>query len=249
VIWADAERIVQVLVNLLSNAVKFSPPGGVVTISVALRDSWAEFRVADRGRGVPVSHQRTIFEPFRQVQRSDAREKGGTGLGLAICKAIVERHGGTIGVDSVEGAGSSFWFRIATSSQLFASLCEHPVMICGDRRGVFEEAIAEAGYAVLTALSDDEAWAMLQSTRVAAVLMKTDSSLLARLRGDATLRCVPAILFGNPVMLEPEALSDALAFVLPRRSDSRELLVTIRDSLDRARAAEQVCADTKAPTS
>jgi PAS domain S-box-containing protein len=115
VIWADADRIVQVLVNLLSNAVKFSPPGGVVTISVNRRESWVEFRVSDQGRGVPMEHRRPIFERFRQVETSDAREKGGTGLGLAICKSIVEQHGGTIGVDSEAGAGSTFWFQIATA--------------------------------------------------------------------------------------------------------------------------------------
>ena len=114
-IWADADRIVQVVVNLLSNAVKFSPPGGVVTIGVALRDGWVEFRITDRGRGVPVADRRAIFERFRQVETSDAREKGGTGLGLAICKSIVEQHGGTIGVESEEGAGSTFWFRVGTS--------------------------------------------------------------------------------------------------------------------------------------
>jgi signal transduction histidine kinase len=114
-IWADADRIVQVLVNLLSNAVKFSPPGSVVTIGVGLRESWVEFRVTDRGRGVPVSHRRAIFERFRQVETSDAREKGGTGLGLAICKSIIEQHGGTIGVESEEGSASTFWFRVGTS--------------------------------------------------------------------------------------------------------------------------------------
>jgi signal transduction histidine kinase len=118
-IWVDADRIVQVLVNLLSNAVKFSPPGGVVTIGVELRESGVEFRVTDRGRGVPVAHRRAIFERFRQVETSDAREKGGTGLGLAICTSIIERHGGTIGVESEEGVGSSFWFRVATSSNMF----------------------------------------------------------------------------------------------------------------------------------
>jgi signal transduction histidine kinase len=115
-IWADADRIVQVLVNLLSNAVKFSPPGGVVTIGVRSLESWVEFRVTDRGRGVPVANRRAIFERFRQVETSDAREKGGTGLGLAICKSIVEQHGGTIGVESEDAGGTSFWFRVATRS-------------------------------------------------------------------------------------------------------------------------------------
>ena len=110
----DADRIVQVLVNLLSNAVKFSPPGGVVTIAVTADGKWTEFRVIDHGRGVPAADRRAIFERFRQVDPSDAREKGGAGLGLAICKSIVEQHGGSIGVESEEGAGSAFWFRLAT---------------------------------------------------------------------------------------------------------------------------------------
>ena len=110
----DADRIVQVLVNLLSNAVKFSPPGGVVTIAVTVDGQWTEFRVIDHGRGVPAAHRRAIFERFRQVDPSDAREKGGAGLGLAICKSIVEQHGGSIGVESEEGVGSAFWFRLAS---------------------------------------------------------------------------------------------------------------------------------------
>lgn len=120
-IWADADRIVQVLVNLLSNAVKFSPPAGPVTIGVEAAAGGVEFRVTDRGRGVPASCRQAIFERFRQVETSDAREKGGTGLGLAICKSIVEQHGGTIGVESEEGAGSSFWFRIASSPRACAA--------------------------------------------------------------------------------------------------------------------------------
>ena len=110
----DADRIVQVLVNLLSNAVKFSPPSGVVTIAVTVDGQWTEFRVIDHGRGVPAAHRRAIFERFRQVDPSDAREKGGAGLGLAICKSIVEQHGGSIGVESEEGVGSAFWFRLAS---------------------------------------------------------------------------------------------------------------------------------------
>jgi PAS domain S-box-containing protein len=116
-IWADADRIVQVLINLLSNAIKFSPAGAVVTVTGQAQGGWAEIRVTDRGRGIAAMHRAAIFERFRQVETSDAREKGGAGLGLAICKSIVEQHGGTIGVDSAEGEGSSFWFRIATAGQ------------------------------------------------------------------------------------------------------------------------------------
>ena len=144
-LWADADRIVQVLVNLLSNAVKFSAPGGVVTIGAALRDGWVEFRVTDRGRGVPVAHRLAIFERFRQVETSDAREKGGAGLGLAICKSIVEQHGGTIGVESAEGSGSTFWFRVRSAPTPLAPDLGRAVVVCD------AAPIAEASHDVMTA--------------------------------------------------------------------------------------------------
>ena len=109
---ADGDRLVQVLVNLLSNAVKFSPRGSKVSVTVTAVGDMAEFRVADRGRGIPPALRIAIFERYRQVEAGDTREKGGAGLGLAICKAIVEQHGGTIGVESEEGRGSTFWFRV-----------------------------------------------------------------------------------------------------------------------------------------
>jgi len=112
VVRGDGDRLVQVLVNLLSNAVKFSPPESLIEVSTTVEPRTTVFRVSDRGRGVPLSHRRVIFERFQQVHASDANEKGGTGLGLAISKAIVEKHGGTIGVESEEGTGSTFWFRV-----------------------------------------------------------------------------------------------------------------------------------------
>lgn len=115
-IQADADRIVQVLVNLLSNAVKFSPRGETVELRAAAAGDMVEFRVEDRGRGVPPHLREAIFERFRQVEASDSRDHGGTGLGLAIAKGIVESHGGSIGVESAAGRGSIFWFRIPTTS-------------------------------------------------------------------------------------------------------------------------------------
>jgi PAS domain S-box-containing protein len=112
VVRGDGDRLVQVLVNLLSNAVKFSPPGGVVQVSTTVLPAEVEFRVTDHGRGVPAAYRKSIFERFHQVHTSDSREKGGTGLGLAISKAIVEQHGGSIGVESEDGKGSAFWFRV-----------------------------------------------------------------------------------------------------------------------------------------
>lgn len=120
-VYADGNRLIQVLVNLISNAVKFSPPESTITISSVPTGGYVELRVADQGRGIPGQFKDVIFERFRQVKTTDATQKGGTGLGLAICKAIVEQHGGTIGVESEEGKGSMFWLRIPSQEAHFSS--------------------------------------------------------------------------------------------------------------------------------
>lgn len=111
-IVADEEKLIQVVINLLSNAVKFSPEGSTIKLSSFKHQEHIEVTVEDRGQGIPASHRQSIFERFQQVRASDASEKGGSGLGLAICKAIIESHGGEIGVQSEEGMGSKFWFRV-----------------------------------------------------------------------------------------------------------------------------------------
>jgi PAS domain S-box-containing protein len=110
----DPDRMVQVLVNLLSNAIKFSEPDSDVQMSAERSDSQVLISVQDHGRGIPEDFIGSIFDRFQQVESSDARTKGGSGLGLAICRAIVERHGGTIDVASEEGKGSTFMIRIDT---------------------------------------------------------------------------------------------------------------------------------------
>ena len=110
-IVADVDRLLQVLVNLLSNAVKFSPNGSTIKVAVANVDGCVEMRVSDQGKGIPAAYKDAVFDRFQQLKVTQFRFKG-TGLGLAIAKAIVEAHGGKIGVDSEEGKGCSFWFRI-----------------------------------------------------------------------------------------------------------------------------------------
>jgi two-component system phosphate regulon sensor histidine kinase PhoR len=109
----DEARLGQVLVNLLHNAVKFSPDGGDVVVSVRVQDGRVVGTVADHGVGIPRAAQARIFERFYKVDRARVRgEAGGTGLGLAIARHIIDQHDGTIWVESVEGAGSTFSFGI-----------------------------------------------------------------------------------------------------------------------------------------
>ncbi len=109
---ADKERMIQVLINLIANAIKFSPEKTTLTISTSKDEKFAFVKVKDEGRGVPESMRTSIFERFKQVNKSDSKGRKGSGLGLAISKAIVELHGGQIGVDSEEGKGSTFHFSL-----------------------------------------------------------------------------------------------------------------------------------------
>ncbi len=111
-LWADRDRIIQVLTNLLSNAIKFSSPGTKVWLTAQKQGQEVVFQVTDQGRGIPADKIESIFERFQQVDASDSRQKGGTGLGLAISRHIVQQHSGRIWVSSIVNQGSSFYFTL-----------------------------------------------------------------------------------------------------------------------------------------
>lgn len=106
----DPAQISHVFANLLSNALKYTPPGGTISVSAKEEGEFVRFQISDTGAGIPERYLPRIFEQFFRVpgQRSGT----GVGLGLAIVKEIVEAHGGTVGVESREGAGSTFRFSL-----------------------------------------------------------------------------------------------------------------------------------------
>ncbi len=112
----DVTRLRQVLLNFINNAIKFTELGEI-TVSVQVQQEFSanqnallEFRVKDTGIGIVQDRQAALFESFTQVDASTARRYGGTGLGLAICKRLADVMGGTVGVESAPGVGSTFWF-------------------------------------------------------------------------------------------------------------------------------------------
>jgi signal transduction histidine kinase len=111
----EERKVKQVLLNLLSNAVKFTPEGGKISLSAALKDGMAEISVADTGVGIARDDQEAIFEEFRQVGSDYARKREGTGLGLALARRLVALHGGKLWVESEPGKGSTFTFTLPVS--------------------------------------------------------------------------------------------------------------------------------------
>lgn len=110
-VYADPARIEQVMLNLLSNAVKYSPPRGLVRLCLRQTATEAILEVIDQGIGIPEHVQRQIFQPFFRAENIDVQVSG-FGLGLYIVQNIVERHEGTIALESTEGAGSIFRIRL-----------------------------------------------------------------------------------------------------------------------------------------
>lgn len=126
----DPGRLRQIIVNLFNNAVKFTAQGGeiqinvdVVAVEVRTR---VRFEVRDTGIGIPADKVGRLFSAFTQVDSSTTRKFGGTGLGLSISQSLVQMMGGAIGVESVEGEGSTFWFEIPFDV-VEASLDDEPV--------------------------------------------------------------------------------------------------------------------------
>jgi signal transduction histidine kinase len=114
-VWADPDRLAEVLTNLLDNAVKYSPAGSRITVQAQRTDGQVMIVVSDEGIGIPPDELDKIFDKFHRVDRKDAKESYGHGLGLYITRKLVEAQGGQIGVESLPGQGSRFSFTLPSA--------------------------------------------------------------------------------------------------------------------------------------
>jgi two-component system sensor histidine kinase/response regulator len=181
----DPARLRQVIVNLVGNAIKFTQQGEIVIRAEPVEENETQakinFSVQDTGIGIPKDRVAAIFDRFTQADGSTTRKYGGTGLGLTICKQLVEAMGGQIGVDSLPGTGSTFWFTVLLEKQLLTSTQKAaqsfilPVDVTGMRiiciddnatnRKVISKMVEGFGCRIETAASGPEGLEMLRAAQ------------------------------------------------------------------------------------
>lgn len=185
-VWADGDRVLQVLGNLLSNARKYSPEGGEIVLSARHKEALVEVMVSDQGLGLPPDAVPRLFEKFYRVDNSNRREIKGTGLGLAICRQIVTGHGGQIWAESAgTGEGSRFVFTLPLAE---TTERHGDVLIVEDEAGfarLLSAELASRGLSAVWATKGEEALARLPEARPRAIVLDL---LLPDVPGEEVLR-------------------------------------------------------------
>jgi signal transduction histidine kinase/CheY-like chemotaxis protein/putative methionine-R-sulfoxide reductase with GAF domain len=222
---ADPTRIRQVLINFLSNAAKFTDRG-TITVRVVLRTNFSEelnvsqseivVSVTDTGPGISSEDQKKLFRPFSQVDSSPTRKVGGSGLGLSISRLLVELHGGRIGVDSVLGRGSTFYFTLPVLTVAPGENEEFPVGVGGDQLPelkqvliieddkqvikLYERYLNEHGFAVVSATDPLQALDMARNIQPFAITLdvmmprRDGWEVLEQLKNDPATANIPVII-------------------------------------------------------
>lgn len=252
-VFADKDRLMQVVGNLLSNAAKFSNDGDNVEISVAMHHS-DRLRISftDYGTGIPDEFQSKLFERFTQSDSSDTRAKGGTGLGLSISKIIMEKHGGRIGFVSKEGIGSTFYIElpelvgeVSSAESVIQTLpsdnsaCVLIVEDDADVAALIRRMLAEEGFNSDIAYNANQARQLLAERKCYYRLMTLDIalpgedgiSLLTSLRKDPDTKNLPVVVLSvkaNEAKRELNGGALDVADWLNKPIDSQRLLEVIK---------------------
>ncbi|MCY2940311.1 MAG: HAMP domain-containing sensor histidine kinase [Planctomycetota bacterium] len=117
-IFGNSESLSRMIDNLITNAIIYNKPGGKVFITIRIHDDKAVLEIKDTGVGIPEEHLPFLFERFYRVDKARSRLSGGSGLGLAICKGVIEKHNGTITVQSIFGEGTTFRIQLPVFKNL-----------------------------------------------------------------------------------------------------------------------------------
>ncbi len=192
-IEGDPTRVQQILLNLLGNAMKFTASGGV-TVNMRVDDDQLRIEIKDTGTGIDPGRQLHLFQDFAQEDGTIARRFGGTGLGLAICRRLSEAMGGSIGVTSAPGAGSTFWFTIALRpcaapvTGPVEAVAAARILIAEDvplNQEILQRFLEAAGHAVTVVADGSEAVRAAETGRFDLILMDMQMPVMDGL--DATL--------------------------------------------------------------
>jgi signal transduction histidine kinase/CheY-like chemotaxis protein len=272
---ADEQRIRQIMLNLLSNAVKYNYPGGHVTISVGDQPGdQLRVSVTDTGRGIAGQDVGRLFLPF---ERLDAAQAGveGAGLGLALSRDLIEAMGGTTGVTSIQGEGSTFWIELPATEPVAVSqlAIERDVIVSSRdystaKTVLYAEDMVEnfrlveqilkqrPSVTLLPAMLAGVALDLARQHRPDMILLDLrlpdmpGEEVLLRLRADARTRDIPVVILSADVTRQriDQLRADGVADYLTKPIDVRSLLRTVDSALGEARPGPGTAAgDTRPP--
>ncbi len=269
----DPVRLRQCLLNYVANAVKFAERGSV-DFGVRVEEGDGEtlllrFEVRDTGIGIPHDRQDDLFQPFQQVDASTTRHYGGTGLGLAITRRLAGLMGGTVGVASEPGRGSTFWFtarlglgQVATGaapqvqdeeSTLGARFPGTRLLVVDDEpisRELVLALLEHTGFLIDAASNGREAVAMAARTRYDAVLMDLQMPEMGGLEATRTMRALPGwhdvpivALTANVLPgYQQQCRDGGMSGFIGKPIDPHDLYATLAESLGRAAAQAAITA-------
>jgi signal transduction histidine kinase/ActR/RegA family two-component response regulator len=212
-VLGDRVRLEQVLVNLLTNALKYSPAGGPIEVRVETESSEAKVSVKDHGIGVPAAEVPMLFQRFFRAANASSRNFGGLGIGLYVSHEIVERHGGRFQVQSKQGQGSTFTFRLPLLRPEQVQARGRVLLLDDDPEilAATGEALREWGYAVDEARDGQTALEMVTAARPDVILVDLrmpvmdGGAFVEKLRGEKVAQGVPLVVLSADREVREEA--------------------------------------------
>ncbi len=210
-VTADLDRLRQVFANLIDNAIKYSPGGGEPKVFAEGRGDEVVVRVVDRGIGIPAGELSRVFDRFSRASNARKMHISGTGFGLFLSKQLVQLHGGTIAVESEEGAGSTFV--VALPRQVHRRAAPRTVVVLDPAResSFLEYGLQEAGYRVMGAASLEETLSIADTQPVDVLILNVGESIpsaeAVKFRTLSKERSIPIVAISNATIprLSPAA--------------------------------------------